>query len=98
MDIISILQLSKSYKSKNLDPKEVTEFCIDVANKYKHLNCFIRACPDKAREKAEESSKRWQSGMPRGNLDGIPIAIKDNFCVQGMPTTCASKYKTYYSN
>lgn len=86
-----MLQLSKSYKSKCLDPKEVTEFCIDVVNKYKHLNCFITQCPDKARQKAEESSKRWQQEQDRGILDGVPIAIKDNFCVNGMPTTCASK-------
>lgn len=87
-------QLAKSYKDRKLDPKEVTDFCIDVANKYKHLNYFISQCPERAKKTAQQSAVRWQNGKSHGILDGIPIAIKDNFCVQGMPTTCASKYIT----
>lgn len=80
------------YKTKNFDPKEVTNLCLELANKYKHLNCLVNVCTDKAEEKARQSSERWQRGKSLGELDGVPIAIKDNFCVKGLPTTCASRF------
>lgn len=30
------------------------------------------------------------SGVPKGPLDGIPFAVKDNFCTENIKTTCAS--------
>lgn len=30
-------------------------------------------------------------GIPKSNIDGLPIAVKDNFCVHNVRTTCASK-------
>ena len=32
----------------------------------------------------------FQSGKLRGPMDGHIFAVKDNFCVKGSPTTCAS--------
>lgn len=40
---------------------------------------------------AEKSSSRYKAGKPLGVLDGAPIAVKDNFCTKGIPTTCAAR-------
>lgn len=42
-------------------------------------------------KQAEESDKRRKLGRPLSPWDGIPIGIKDNICIQGIRTSCASK-------
>lgn len=86
-----IFKLAKSYKNGTLDPKDVIQKSFETANKNKSLNYFIRLCSEESQQSADKSSTRWKSKNPLGDLDGVPIAVKDNFCVKGFPATCASK-------
>ena len=54
------------------------------------MNCFITETFDVARKQAKESDARYAKGSA-GLLDGIPIAMKDLFCTDGIQTTAASK-------
>lgn len=51
------------------------------------LNCFIALLADDALAAAAESDRRALSGKRLGPLDGIPVALKDNIDVAGVPTT-----------
>jgi len=42
------------------------------------------------RAEAEASAQRWRDGAARGPLDGVPVTIKDNLAVAGMPATFGS--------
>jgi aspartyl-tRNA(Asn)/glutamyl-tRNA(Gln) amidotransferase subunit A len=44
-----------------------------------------------ARAAAAESERRWAAGEPRSALEGIPLTIKDNIPVRGLPTTWGSR-------
>ncbi|MCC7271224.1 MAG: Asp-tRNA(Asn)/Glu-tRNA(Gln) amidotransferase subunit GatA [Alphaproteobacteria bacterium] len=53
------------------------------------LNAFITETPDQALAMAEASDRRIAAG-DAGPLEGIPLAIKDLFCTEGVLTTAAS--------
>ncbi|MDO5081892.1 MAG: Asp-tRNA(Asn)/Glu-tRNA(Gln) amidotransferase subunit GatA [Arachnia propionica] len=55
------------------------------------LNVFLHVDADGALEAAAASDGRRRAGQPRSPLDGVPVAVKDNFCTVGMPTTCGSR-------
>ena len=60
------------------------------------LHCYLTIDHDGARGSAHESEVRRREGTPEGPLDGIPIAVKDNFCTRGLQTTCGSQILAGY--
>lgn len=94
---ILLFQLTKHFKTKSLSPVDVAERCLENAKALRDLNCFTRLTPDEAKAQANESTKRYEADTPIGPIDGVPIGIKDNFCVANIPTTCGSKWvKQHY--
>ena len=69
---------------------ELAQACIDAMEAGRELNAFITETPDVALERAKESDDRRAKGEVLGAMDGLPIAIKDLFCTEGVLTTAAS--------
>ncbi|HEX6960056.1 MAG TPA: Asp-tRNA(Asn)/Glu-tRNA(Gln) amidotransferase subunit GatA [Ferrovibrio sp.] len=74
---------------KDFTAVELTEACIAAMQAAKPLNAVITATPEKALEMAKASDARRAKGEA-GLLDGIPLAVKDLFCTEGVLTTAAS--------
>lgn len=55
------------------------------------LNALLAVHEEEAREAAAASDARRAAGAPLSPFDGVPIAVKDNICVRGRATTCASR-------
>jgi aspartyl-tRNA(Asn)/glutamyl-tRNA(Gln) amidotransferase subunit A len=55
------------------------------------LNAFLFVDREGALAQAAEIDRKRRAGEPLGPLAGVPIAVKDNLCTRGVPTTCASK-------
>ncbi|MBI5200722.1 MAG: Asp-tRNA(Asn)/Glu-tRNA(Gln) amidotransferase subunit GatA [Elusimicrobia bacterium] len=55
------------------------------------VRAFIRVLADEALEAAREVDAKVAEGRDPGLLAGVPVALKDNLNVRGVPTTCGSK-------
>ena len=55
------------------------------------LNAFLHVDADGALATAAEVDARRAAGERLSQLAGVPIAVKDNFCTSGLPTTCGSR-------
>ncbi|HKJ25941.1 MAG TPA: amidase family protein, partial [Myxococcota bacterium] len=55
------------------------------------LGAFRRLRGEAALAEADAADARRAAGEARGPLDGIPVAVKDNFSQQGEPNGCCSR-------
>jgi len=85
---LSLTELVKKIKSKELSCEEATKSYVDRASKSKKLNCYISETFDEALNKAKELDKKHN---PDHKLFGAPMAVKDLFCTKGVQTTASSK-------
>ncbi|KAI1895038.1 hypothetical protein AGOR_G00102150 [Albula goreensis] len=88
---LTIREVSQAFREGRISPTELCRKCLNRIKKSRHLNAYITVTEELAMKQAQEAEGRFQSGTPRGPLDGIPFAMKDNFCTENIETTCASK-------
>ena len=86
---LTIAQLTEAMEKKEASAVEVTEAHLKKLDEHRGLNAFITETPDQARAMARASDERRAKGQA-GLLEGVPLAIKDLFCTEGVQTTAAS--------
>ena len=55
------------------------------------IHAFLHLDAEAIRAQARAVDAKVDAGLDPGRLAGVPVAIKDNLCQRGVPTTCASK-------
>src|SRR6188768_1190711 len=55
------------------------------------IQAFLHLMPERALEAARLVDAARARGEALGAMPGVPVALKDNMCLAGVPCTCASK-------
>lgn len=87
----SITQLSVLLQSGALDPVALAEETLAAIDAHPDASVFTYLLEDRAKAEAEASRRRIREGRSLGVLDGVPIAWKDLFDMEGLPTTAGSR-------
>ncbi|KAG5343661.1 GATA amidotransferase, partial [Acromyrmex heyeri] len=94
---VPIKEASREIYDGTVRPSEICKASIKLTSIIKSLNPYINVTDDIAGEQASSADERQQRHSLLGQLDGIPIAVKDNYCVKDKPTTCASRMLANFS-
>lgn len=94
MSILSMtaVELAAAIKKREVTVKEAVEAVLDNIEKREDTyHCYVTIDREGALKQAEEIQKKIDDGTLSGPLAGVPVAIKDNMCTEGLLTTCSSK-------
>ena len=70
----------------------LTEACLQAISAHDpNIRAFLSVNADTALAQAKAVDDKRKAGQPVGKLAGLPVAVKDNMCVTGTKTTCASR-------
>ncbi len=94
---LSLLEASSSLRKGEVSSLELTEACLERIEALEpQLHAFLAQTPDLAISQAKAADQRLQEWRkkpeePLPLTHGIPVAIKDVLCLEGIPTTCGSR-------
>ena len=84
----TLTELIKNIKDKKISSEEVTKAFIERGKKSKELNTYITEDFSNALDKAKSFDQKPNFDL---KLPGVPMAVKDLFCTNGVKTTAGSK-------
>ena len=89
---LSAVELSAAIREgKTTAPQALEAVLAQIDRTEETWHCYVTVDRERARERAEAVQRQIESGALRGPLAGVPMAVKDNLCTQGLKTTCASR-------
>jgi len=89
---MSALEIARAVRAGERSAVEVLdEHLARIAEREPQIHAFNLVLADEARRAAEAVDRAVGGGEYVGPLAGVPIALKDNLCTRGIPTTCSSR-------
>ena len=89
---MSAIEIARDVRAGSRSARDVVEeHLATIAGREAELHAFNLVLADSALAQADEVDRRVAAGEDPGPLAGVPVALKDNLCTRGVPTTCSSR-------
>ncbi len=94
----TIASLTEAIRARKVSPVEITKACLDRIEKLDgRIRTFITMDAEGALRAARALEAEATSGKWRGPLHGVPLAYKDLCHIPGLPTSCGTKIREYFT-
>ncbi|GHO75261.1 amidase [Ktedonobacter sp. SOSP1-85] len=92
MSYLSIRKVAEELQAGIITPTELVEETLNlIEERDTEVEAFVTVMREEAMAQAEQAERELRTGLKRGPLHGIPIAIKDLIAVKGVRTTGSSQ-------
>lgn len=94
MDILaySAVELSAAIKQGKVTAVDAMAAVLSrIDERERDINAYVTMDREQALKTAAAVQEKIEKGVLNGVLAGVPVAVKDNLCTEGMRTTCSSK-------
>ncbi len=86
------VEIARAVRSRERSAREVVDDYLAVIDaREPELHAFNLVLADDARATADRIDAALLAGDDPGPFAGVPVAVKDNMCTRGVPTTCGSR-------
>jgi len=88
----NIAELHELLVRREVSAVEITRSVLDRIDRVDgKIKAYVTVTREQALAAAQAADQRLAAGEATGPLTGIPMALKDNMCTRGVPTTCSSR-------
>lgn len=99
---LTAIELGEKIRRKEVSVQEAVQASLEqIKAKEGTIHAFITVDEGRALKQAQRVQELISKGELTSPLAGVPVAVKDNICIKGMPTTCGSRmlqdFKPLYS-
>jgi aspartyl-tRNA(Asn)/glutamyl-tRNA(Gln) amidotransferase subunit A len=86
------LDIAREVRAGSVSAAEIVERYLGAIDEVDgELHAFVTVLHDPARRESAAVDQKVAAGIDPGPLAGVPVALKDNLCTRGVPTTCSSR-------
>ena len=89
-DFFSVKTLSDNLQNGRITAKEAVGFFMKRIERNADVHAYHKICKELAFARADEADARLKSGKVAHRLDGVPVAVKDLFCTEGVSSESCS--------